>query len=60
MKRPAEIKPAVPASLLDHLDCRAGTIKSVDEVPSSDKLFRLIVDLRSHPARIQTETEERS
>ena len=52
MKTPAEIKPPVPASALDQLDIRVGTILLVEDVPKSDKLVRLMVDFGDHTRRI--------
>jgi tRNA-binding EMAP/Myf-like protein len=34
--------------LLEQLDIRVGTITAVDEVPGSDKLMRLTIDLGDH------------
>jgi len=42
---PAPQKPTIDKSLLDQLDIRVGTITAVDEVPRSDKLVALSVDL---------------
>jgi tRNA-binding protein len=44
----APVKPAVPFSVLDSLDVRAGTIKAVEDVPRSDKLVRLRVSFGDH------------
>jgi methionine--tRNA ligase beta chain len=52
MERPAPIKATVPASALDILDIRVGTIVAVEDVPKSDKLVRLIVDFGDHTRRI--------
>jgi tRNA-binding protein len=41
---PAPIKPAVSMDVLEKLDIRVGTIRSVEEVPESRKLVRLEVD----------------
>ena len=41
---PAPIKPAVSMDVLEKLDIRVGTIRSVQEVPESRKLVRLEVD----------------
>ena len=41
---PAPVKPAIPFSLLEQVDIRAGTIVSVEPLPKSDKLVRLTVD----------------
>lgn len=42
------IKPSISASLLDQIDVRVGTIVSVEDVPKSDKLVRLVVDFGDH------------
>jgi methionine--tRNA ligase beta chain len=49
---PAAVKPVVPAAALDALDIRVGTITSVEDVPNSDRLVRLTVDLGDHTRRI--------
>jgi methionine--tRNA ligase beta chain len=49
---PAPIKPAIPFSTLDAIDVRVGTIRSVEDVPKSDKLLRLTVDFGDHSRRI--------
>ena len=51
MKR-AVVKPLVPHSVLEALDIRVGTIMSVEDVPKSRKLVRLIVDFGDHQRRI--------
>ena len=45
---PAPIKPTVPFSALEALDIRVGTILSIEEVPKSAKLLRLIVSFGDH------------
>jgi len=50
--KPAAIKPLVPHSALEALDIRVGTIVSVEDVPKSRKLVRLIVDFGDHQRRI--------
>jgi tRNA-binding protein len=45
---PAPVKPAVPFSALEALDIRVGTIESVEDVPKSAKLVRLIVSFGDH------------
>ena len=45
---PAPVKPAVPMDVLEKLDIRVGTIRSVQEVPDSSKLVRLEVDFGDH------------
>jgi methionine--tRNA ligase beta chain len=52
MKNPVPIKPPIPASLLDQIDVRVGTILAVEDVPKSDKLVRLVVDFGDHQRRI--------
>jgi tRNA-binding protein len=49
---PAPIKPIVHLSALEALDIRAGTIERVEEVPRSEKLMRLIVNLGDHSRTI--------
>jgi hypothetical protein len=48
----AAIKPLVPYSALEALDIRVGTIVSVQDVPKSRKLVRLIVDFGDHQRSI--------
>jgi tRNA-binding protein len=48
----APIKPTVSFDVLDRLDIRVGTIESVEDVPKSDKLVRLTVDLGDHKRSI--------
>ncbi len=45
---PAPVKPAVPLDALQRIDVRVGTITSVDDVPSSNKLLKLTVDFGDH------------
>jgi tRNA-binding protein len=49
---PAPVKPRVPLSVLDSLDIRVGTIVSVEQVPHSAKLMRLIVHFGDHTRNI--------
>ena len=49
---PAPIKPAVPMDVLEKLDIRVGTIRSVQEVPESRKLVRLVVGFGDHTRTI--------
>jgi len=49
---PAPIKPAVSMDVLEKLDIRVGTIRSVQEVPESRKLVRLEVDFGDHTRAI--------
>lgn len=50
--KPAPIKPAVSMDVLEKLDIRVGTIRSVQEVPESRKLVRLEVDFGDHTRTI--------
>jgi tRNA-binding EMAP/Myf-like protein len=49
---PAPVKAPISPELLEQLDIRVGTITAVDEVPGSDKLMRLTVDLGDHTRTI--------
>jgi len=49
---PAPVKPTVPLEILEKLDIRVGTIRSVDEVEGSRKLVRLKVDFGDHTRTI--------
>lgn len=49
---PAPIKPVVEMKALDALDIRVGTIERVEEVPSSEKLMKLAVNLGNHKRTI--------
>jgi tRNA-binding protein len=49
---PAPLKPAITFEQFSAVDIRAGTIVRVEEVASSDKLMRLIVDFGDHTRRI--------
>ena len=42
--KPALVKPTVSIDVLEQLDIRVGTIQSVEDVPGSKKLARLVVD----------------
>jgi tRNA-binding protein len=44
----APIKPTISFEMLDRIDVRVGTIESVEDVPKSDKLVKLTVDLGDH------------
>ena len=52
MIQPAPVKPTISASVLDQIDIRVGTITTVEDVPKSEKLVRLIVDFGDHTRRI--------
>ena len=49
---PAPVKPPVPLSVVDSIDVRVGRIRSVEDVPASRKLVRLVVDFGDHTRRI--------
>jgi len=49
---PAPIKPIVGVAPLDALDIRVGTIERVEEIPRSDKLMKLTVNLGDHSRTI--------
>jgi tRNA-binding protein len=46
------IKPAISMNVLQQLDIRVGTIRSVAEVSGSDKLMQLSVDFGDHQRTI--------
>lgn len=50
--RPVPVKPAVSIDVLQQIDVRAGTIRAVDDVPSSGKLLKLTVDFGDHTRSI--------
>ena len=52
MEERAPVKPAISTSVLEQLDIRIGTIISVEDVPKSENLVRLIVDFGDHKRRI--------
>ena len=49
---PAPIKPPIEMAELEKIDIRAGTILSVEEVPNSDKLMKLVVSFGDHQRTI--------
>jgi len=50
--QPAAVKEQITAAELDRVDIRVGTIKSVEDIPDSEKLVRLRVDLGDHERTI--------
>jgi tRNA-binding protein len=48
----APIKPTISLDILDKIDVRGGTIELVEDLPRSDKLVKLIVDLGDHKRSI--------
>ena len=48
----APIKPLIPITVLQQLDIRVGTIRSVVDVPGADKLMQLRVDFGDHQRTI--------
>ena len=49
---PAPIKPPIEMADLEKIDIRVGTILSVEEVPNSDKLMKLLVSFGDHQRTI--------
>lgn len=49
---PAPVKPVISFDLLDKIDVRVGTIETVEDVPGSNKLLRLMVDFGDHKRKI--------
>src|SRR5215471_10589282 len=49
---PPPIKPTITFDDLDRIDIRVGTITSVEDVPGSDKLLKLVVDFGDHQRNI--------
>jgi len=45
---PAKVKPTISPDLLNQIDVRVGTIESVNDVASSDKLVALRVNFGDH------------
>jgi methionine--tRNA ligase beta chain len=48
----APVKPYVSLDLLEQIDVRVGTIERVEDVPGSDKLVKLTVDLGDHKRNV--------
>jgi tRNA-binding protein len=46
--RPVPVKPTVAISVVESLDIRVGTIRTVEAVPASRKLIKLAVDFGDH------------
>ena len=49
---PAAVKPTISIDLLNQVDIRAGTIRSVTDIAGSDKLVALHVDFGDHTRTI--------
>ena len=49
---PAPIKPTISPDLLERIDIRVGTIRSVTDVPDSEKLVQLRVSFGDHERTI--------
>jgi tRNA-binding protein len=49
---PAPLKPTIQLELLEKIDIRVGTIRSVTDVPNSDKLVQLKVSFGDHERTI--------
>ena len=50
--QPAAIKPVISIDIVNQIDVRVGTIRSVEDVPGSDKLVALRVDFGDHQRTI--------
>jgi len=50
--KPAPVKPDIVIEDLEKLDIRVGTIETVDDVPGSKKLVKLVVDFGDHARTI--------
>jgi tRNA-binding protein len=50
--KPAPVKPSVSLDVLQQVDVRVGSIKAVDDIPSSSKLLKLTVDFGDHERTI--------
>jgi methionine--tRNA ligase beta chain len=50
--RPAAIKPPITLDQLNAVDIRAGTIRSVHDVPGSARLAKFVVDFGDHTRTI--------
>jgi len=50
--QPAPVKPVISHDLLQAIDVRLGTIKAVEDVPTSRKLVKLTVSFGDHSRRI--------
>ena len=48
----APLKPTIPFEVLEKIDIRVGTIESVEDVPGSQKLVKLLVDFGDHKRTI--------
>lgn len=49
---PAPVKPAISSEVLEQIDIRIGTIRSVTDVPDSEKLVQLKVSFGDHERTI--------
>lgn len=49
---PAPIKPTISLQVLEQIDIRVGTIRSVSDVPNSEKLVQLRVSFGDHERTI--------
>ena len=50
--KPARVKPAIDIDVVNQVDARVGTIKSVSDVEGPNKLVRLKVDFGDHKRTI--------
>ncbi len=49
---PAPIKPEISLDELNKIDIRVGKIKSVEDIPKSEKIVKLLVDFGDHTRTI--------
>src|SRR6185369_3963579 len=49
---PAAVKPTISFDVLEKIDIRVGLIEEVQDIPTSDKLVRLIVNFGDHKRKI--------
>jgi tRNA-binding protein len=60
--KPVPVKPTITAAMFEQIDIRVGTIASVEDVPGSKKLMKLVVDFgdfsRTILAGIKRERED--
>ena len=50
--QPTQIKPTISIDIVNQIDVRVGTIRSVEGIPGSDKLVALRVDFGDHQRTI--------
>ena len=50
--KPAPVKSTIAYDVFDEIDIRVGTIMTVEDLPESEKLVRLVVDFGDHRRNI--------